>query len=117
MSTCFDHSRCSLTSGFPVYLYDPDTTSVVSAGYDIDGFLKTTIKQTLGYNAHLTTDPKKACVFLVLVGEALSEHEVQKSNRYVAPQGAADGSGAPNLSGPSCVALRAIACADRSGAA
>ncbi|XP_058129438.1 exostosin-3 [Anopheles ziemanni] len=86
MSTCFDHSRCSLTSGFPVYLYDPDTTVVVSEGYDIDGFLKTTIKQTLGYNAHLTTDPKKACVFLVLIGEALPEHEVLKNNRYNTPQ-------------------------------
>uniref|UniRef100_A0AAG5CYZ3 glucuronosyl-galactosyl-proteoglycan 4-alpha-N-acetylglucosaminyltransferase n=1 Tax=Anopheles atroparvus TaxID=41427 RepID=A0AAG5CYZ3_ANOAO len=86
MSTCFDHSRCSLTSGFPVFLYDPDTTAVVSEGYDIDGFLKTTIKQTLGYNAHLTTDPKKACVFLVLIGEALPEHEVLKNNRYNTPQ-------------------------------
>ncbi|XP_053693741.1 exostosin-3 [Sabethes cyaneus] len=82
MSTCFDHSRCSLTSGFPVFLYDPDTNSVVNRGFDIDGFLKTTIKQTLGYNAHLTNDPKKACVFMVLVGEALAEQEMQRNNRY-----------------------------------
>ncbi|XP_035896380.1 LOW QUALITY PROTEIN: exostosin-3 [Anopheles stephensi] len=95
MSTCFDHSRCSLTSGFPVYLYDPDTTFVVSEGFDIDGFLKTTIKQTLGYNAHLTTDPKKACVFLVLVGEALAEHEVLKNNRYNAALGGSDRSSLP----------------------
>ncbi|XP_058450453.1 exostosin-3 [Malaya genurostris] len=82
MSTCFDHSRCSLTSGFPVYLYDPDVASVVGQGFDIEGFLKTTIKQTLGYNAHLTNDPKKACVFFVLVGEALSEQETVKNGRY-----------------------------------
>lgn len=83
MSQCFDHSRCSLTSGFPVYLYDPDIVSIVNYGYDIDGFLKTTIKQTLGYNAHLTKDPASACVYLVLVGEALSDDETIRNNRYV----------------------------------
>lgn len=73
MSQCFDHSRCSLSSGFPVFLYDPDVHSVVRNTFDIDGFLKTTIKQTLGYNAHLTKNPKTACIFFVLVGEALFE--------------------------------------------
>ncbi|XP_055839540.1 exostosin-3 [Episyrphus balteatus] len=82
MHNCFDHSRCSLTSGFPVYLYDPDKYSVLNAGYDIDGFLKTTIKQTLGYNAHIVKDPKIACIYLVLVGEAMLENDVIKSNRY-----------------------------------
>ncbi|XP_058801792.1 exostosin-3 isoform X2 [Phymastichus coffea] len=71
MYSCFDHSRCALTSGFPVYLYDPDEFPVVNPGYDIDGFLKTYIKQTLGYNAHLTFDPAEACIYIVLVGETL----------------------------------------------
>lgn len=82
MSNCFDHSRCSLTSGFPVYLYDSEVTPVLKTGWDIEGFLKTTIKQTLGYNAHLTQEPTQACVFLVLVGEALPEQE--RNNRYAA---------------------------------
>lgn len=73
MFSCFDHSRCSLTSGFPVYLYDPDQHPVMHKGWDVDGFLKTTLKQTLGYNPHLTSNPKKACIFLVLVGEALRD--------------------------------------------
>lgn len=73
MFSCFDHSRCSATSGFPVYLYDPDQYSVMNDGWDVDGFLKTTLKQTLGYNPHLTNNPKEACVFLVLVGEALKD--------------------------------------------
>jgi alpha-1,4-N-acetylglucosaminyltransferase EXTL3 len=47
MFNCFDHSRCALTSGFPVYLYDPEEFSVVNEGWDIDGFLKTYIKHTL----------------------------------------------------------------------
>lgn len=71
MYSCFDHSRCSLTSAFPIYLYDPDLYPVMNAGWDVDGFIKTTLKQTLGYNPHLTHNPKDACIFLVLVGEAL----------------------------------------------
>ncbi|KAF2881360.1 hypothetical protein ILUMI_24803 [Ignelater luminosus] len=73
MFSCFDHSRCSLTSGFPVYLYDPDQYTVMHSNWDVDGFLKTTLKQTLGYNPHLTNDPKEACIYLVLVGEALKD--------------------------------------------
>ncbi|SPP90194.1 blast:Exostosin-3, partial [Drosophila guanche] len=71
MHNCFDHSRCSLTSGFPVYLYDPGEHSVQRAGYDIDEFLKKTLKQILGSNAHIVTDPTEACIFLVILGEAL----------------------------------------------
>lgn len=82
MSTCFDHSRCSLTSGFPVYLYNSDEIQIISDGFDIDGFLKTTVKELFSQNAHMTTDPKKACVFLVLVGEALSDDEIMRNNRY-----------------------------------
>lgn len=82
MHNCFDHSRCSLTSGFPVYLYDPDTTTVLRQGYDIEGFLKTTIKQTFGYNAHLTTNPSNACIFFVVVGEALPEQALVRNSRY-----------------------------------
>lgn len=53
MYNCFDHSRCALTSGFPVFLYDSDQYSLVNPGWDVDGFLRTTIKQTLGmYSKH-----------------------------------------------------------------
>lgn len=38
MFSCFDHSRCSMTSGFPVYLYDPDEFPVMhNDGWDVDG--------------------------------------------------------------------------------
>lgn len=69
MFSCFDHSRCSITSGFPVYLYNPDIYTPV-AGAEVDGFLKTTLRQTLGYNAHLTRNPNEACIYLVIIGEA-----------------------------------------------
>lgn len=82
MSSCFDHSRCSITSSFPIFLYDPDVTVVNNQGFEIDGFLKTTIKQTFGYNAHITKEAKIACIFLVLVGEALPELETLRNNRY-----------------------------------
>ncbi|XP_046972347.1 exostosin-3 [Vanessa cardui] len=68
MHSCFDHSRCSLTSGFPIYFYDPDIHNPL-AGAEVDGFLKTTLRQTLTYNSHLTQNPNEACVYLVLVGE------------------------------------------------
>lgn len=66
MYSCFDHSRCSLTSNFPVYVYDPDLYPVMNTDWDVDGFIKTTLKQTLGYNPHLTNNPKEACVYIVL---------------------------------------------------
>ncbi|XP_045508834.1 exostosin-3 [Colias croceus] len=69
MHSCFDHSRCSLTSGFPIYFYDPDVHSPL-AGAEVDGFLKTTLRQTLSYNAHLTHNPNEACLYLVLIGES-----------------------------------------------
>lgn len=80
MFSCFDHSRCSLTSGFPVYLYDPDLYPVMHDGWDVDGFLKTTLKQALGYNPHLTNDPKEACIYFVLVGEALKDVDDMSEN-------------------------------------
>ncbi|CAH2068640.1 unnamed protein product, partial [Iphiclides podalirius] len=69
MYSCFDHSRCSLTSGFPIYFYDPDVHSPL-AGAEVDGFLKTTLRQTLGYNSHLTQNPNEACLYVVLIGES-----------------------------------------------
>ncbi|XP_050673263.1 exostosin-3 isoform X2 [Leptidea sinapis] len=69
MHSCFDHSRCSLTSGFPIYFYDPDIYTPL-ADAEIDGFLKTTLRQTLGYNAHLTQNPNEACIYVLLIGEA-----------------------------------------------
>ncbi|CAK1548519.1 unnamed protein product [Leptosia nina] len=74
MHSCFDHSRCSLTSGFPIYFYDPDIYSPLASA-EIDGFLKTTLRQTLSYNAHLTRNPNEACLYLVLIGEAFPSNK------------------------------------------
>lgn len=79
MYNCFDHSRCSLTSGFPVYFYDPDLISILHETWDIDGFLRTTIKQTLGYNPHLTSNPAEACIYIVLIGEVLLANPIEST--------------------------------------
>lgn len=62
MTTCFDHSRCSIASGFPVYLYD-------TGSFPASQFLRTAVAQTVGYNAHFTSHADSACVYLVLMGE------------------------------------------------
>ncbi|XP_026684532.1 exostosin-3 [Diaphorina citri] len=67
MSECFDFSRCSLTSGFPMFVYDPEK---YYPAWKISLFLKSTIYQALKFNPHFTSNPKEACVFVVLIGES-----------------------------------------------
>lgn len=55
MNRCFDYSLCALTSGFPVYLYDPE----VFEQLEPDSFLRTHLAQTFGYNPHTSPDPSK----------------------------------------------------------
>lgn len=62
MTSCFDHSRCSIASGFPVYLYD--TSSFLASQ-----FLRTAVAQTVGYNPHFTPIAANACIYIVLLGE------------------------------------------------
>lgn len=62
MTSCFDHSRCSLASGFPVFLYDTNS-------FPASQFLRTAVVQTVGYNPHFTTSAANACIYLVLIGE------------------------------------------------
>ncbi|CAL1293424.1 unnamed protein product [Larinioides sclopetarius] len=58
---CFDFSRCSLTSGFPVYFYHPEDTQ--------SQFLTAAVTEALNVNVHITFDPAIACVYVVLVGK------------------------------------------------
>lgn len=67
MENCFDFSRCSLVSGFPVYVYNP-------MEYFIKGspIGESTISDFLEYfsqSVYRTTVASKACVFIVLMGE------------------------------------------------
>ncbi|KAL1450250.1 hypothetical protein WDU94_002688 [Cyamophila willieti] len=75
MSECFDFSRCSLTSGMPMFVYNPET---YFPNWNISLYLRTTILQAFRYNPHFTSNPKEACIFIVLVGESESlQHNIQ----------------------------------------
>ncbi|XP_075232874.1 exostosin-3-like [Lycorma delicatula] len=83
LSSCFDHSRCALTSGLPVYLYEYDDVLPISS------FLRTGILQTVGYNPHYTSNPKEACIYIVLIGEG--EGSVNLSHLKKLPYWGGDG--------------------------
>uniref|UniRef100_A0A8D9DRV7 glucuronosyl-galactosyl-proteoglycan 4-alpha-N-acetylglucosaminyltransferase n=1 Tax=Cacopsylla melanoneura TaxID=428564 RepID=A0A8D9DRV7_9HEMI len=75
MSKCFDYSRCSLTSGLPVFVYN---TEEYFPSWKLSLYLRTTILQAFRYNPHYTSNPKEACIFIVLIGESESlQHNVQ----------------------------------------
>ncbi|XP_072038914.1 LOW QUALITY PROTEIN: exostosin-like 3 [Amphiura filiformis] len=64
---CFDYSRCSLTSHFPVYVYNTQEASLTSA--KIDSFVRTSVLSVLSTNPYVTFDPNIACVYLVIIGD------------------------------------------------
>ncbi|KAG8199824.1 hypothetical protein JTE90_000912 [Oedothorax gibbosus] len=61
---CFDYSRCSLTSGFPVYFYQTEDSST---GTDSQRHIRTAVTEALNGNIHITFDPSIACVYVVLL--------------------------------------------------
>jgi hypothetical protein len=67
MHNCFDYSRCSLSSQFPVYLYNPEEYAFSSV--PLDAFIKVSVTQALDASPYLTYDPSIACVYLVLIGD------------------------------------------------
>lgn len=69
MHSCFDYSRCSLTSGFPVYFY-PTDDSVPELN------VRASLAQILDTNVHTTFDPSTACVHVVILGGHLPSWSV-----------------------------------------
>lgn len=67
MHLCFDFSRCSVLSEFPVYFYHPDDYRL--SWNQLDRFIKISVTEALNMNVHITFDPTIACVYVVLVGE------------------------------------------------
>ena len=65
LNSCFDFSRCSLSSGFPVYVYDP---AVYRIGKSPHGFDLTKILTIFRKLPYFMADGKNACLFVVLVG-------------------------------------------------
>ncbi|KFM58926.1 Exostosin-3, partial [Stegodyphus mimosarum] len=77
---CFDFSRCSLTSGFPVYFYHPDD---FGSWNPEDQLLKSAITEALNINIHITFDPTIACVYVVLVGEIHEKSDTASLENYL----------------------------------
>jgi len=66
MYNCFDYSRCSVTSHFPVYIYPPDENRLSSG---IDSFVKYSAVQAFDSSPHVTHDPVIACIYVVLIAD------------------------------------------------
>ncbi|XP_053211601.1 exostosin-3-like [Panonychus citri] len=65
MSSCFDYSRCSLTSGFPIYIYSSIIESQSTGRLSSDN-LHDLVNQ-FKRNHHNTLDGNIACVYIVLI--------------------------------------------------
>ena len=66
MYNCFDYSRCSVTSQFPVYLYRPDENRLSSR---IDTFVKYSAVRAFDSSPHITYDPLTACIYVTLIAD------------------------------------------------
>nr|CAB3244016.1 exostosin-like 3 [Phallusia mammillata] len=71
MHNCFDYSRCSLFSQFPVYVYpqkrNQDKSDIIL--FDVTSFIIGATESAFGKNAYVTHDPNSACIFVVRLGE------------------------------------------------
>ncbi|XP_077990253.1 exostosin-like 3 [Glandiceps talaboti] len=66
---CFDYSRCSLTSQFPVYFYQPADTFLTT--FDLDRVVLSTVTELFSANPYTTTNAGIACIYVVLLGPSL----------------------------------------------
>jgi len=72
MNYCFDYSRCSLTSNFLAYLYEPQS----SYYDDSESVILNSFKSSL----HITSNPSSACVFIVLL---FTQTDISNLNSYL----------------------------------
>nr|XP_002121020.1 exostosin-like 3 isoform X1 [Ciona intestinalis] len=66
MHNCFDYSRCSLTSQFPVYVYSENTGN---SPFDVTSFVKESTRDAFSASHYLTNDPNTACLYIAVLGE------------------------------------------------
>ena len=78
MHNCFDHSRCSITSRFPVYFYDP--MDYQFSAMDLDYFVKTSVTHALNSSPYFTFDPHSACLYVVLIGDVMNPQASSYTN-------------------------------------
>ena len=74
---CFDFSRCSFSSGFPVFVYERS----FGVGNLTSGSIDAAIFQLLKTSPYYTAEPEKACLYIVIVGSvAPTRHWKSKSD-------------------------------------
>ncbi|XP_069089883.1 exostosin-like 3 [Pleurodeles waltl] len=66
LHNCFDYSRCPLTSGFPVFVYNGDKYLF---GRFLDSLVKQAFEASVRTNVYVTENANIACIYVVLVGE------------------------------------------------
>lgn len=64
MHICFDYSRCSLTSQFPVYVYNRKD---FRASANVDMSVTHAMMQSFDVSPHVTDDPDIACLYVALI--------------------------------------------------
>ncbi|KAG1670321.1 Exostosin-3 [Nymphon striatum] len=84
---CFDHSRCSITSQFPVYVYSSDDFGIATSF----NALKTVIMEAMQQNIHLTYNPTIACIYLVVISDGISSSSSIEKILYRLPYWNDDG--------------------------
>jgi len=67
MYNCFDYSRCSLYSQFPVYVYDIDADG--AEPLQRTPFIADVSNLIFAKSAYITDNPEAACLYVVVVGE------------------------------------------------
>lgn len=67
LHSCFDYSRCSLTSQFPVYVYNPDEFPVSNG---LEAFIKYSVTRGFDTSPHVTYDPYIACLYVVILSDS-----------------------------------------------
>ena len=70
MHSCFDYSRCALVGGFPVFVYKLGQYFVSE---NLNEFVRTSVSYAFKQSPYITSQPNRACIFVVVVGETFSE--------------------------------------------
>ncbi|CAK8684115.1 exostosin-like 3 [Clavelina lepadiformis] len=71
MQDCFDYSRCSLTSQFPVYVY-PHKAQTDETPFSTTSFVLDVTRTAFQSIPYMTSDPAVACLYVVVLGEVES---------------------------------------------
>lgn len=69
MYSCFDFSRCSVFSRFPVFFYDFELDLNIG---ELHPFVQEAVNKYANRNIYRTLDPSTACVFVAVVGQQVN---------------------------------------------